>query len=253
MRFSLCIPTHRLDRRLRNTLTLIQDLDYPKNLIKINLFINGSIKNISLFEPLVDRIEILPKVLGPSEAKNKALEMSETEWSILLDGDDFLLPSSLNQYKEIIEKTPDLSVGVEFSSINFFQGNKFYPPNRADHTLFFDEQLQRAHFTAACGRPIIFRSDRRIPYDLSFGFAEERKLMVDYWAKGISTHLMSTCTYIYNMNETGIKKEPDNFSKIESIVKEIEPRIKTTSSSIFLTERDLSFIDKAFLLEKTPL
>jgi len=254
MKFSICISAHRLDRRLRNTLTLLQDLDYERKDFEICLLLNTEQESSILkFISLVDSFKRINQSLGPSRAKNEAIAMAKHEWVVLLDSDDFLVPSTLKQYQEIILKYPSIQIGYEFSSINFIQQQSFYPPDREGYAIFFQEQKDRAVKTAACGRPVLIRKSSFPQFDPAFGFAEERKLACDYWKTGKDTHIMDTISYVYNWNDTGIKKDEVALKKIEKLAQRSNPLIVVAKSSSFLTEKDKEFIQKAFLLEGVNL
>lgn len=204
MRFSICIPTHRIDNRLKRTLKSLELLDYPKHLFDICLFINGT---NDVPESGFDCVETDQLPLGPSGAKNRVVSMSRSEWIIMLDGDDFLVPSALQQYASYLHGNPEAVFVCEPSMINFIgpEGGKqaFFPAHARLYQDFFEHNLQFMERTAACGHPTLVKKSEFIPYNTGFTFAEERRLVTDYWKAGKTVHIMGTSTYVYNWNETG--------------------------------------------------
>lgn len=212
--FSICIPTHRLDKRLLNTLNSLSYLDYPREKFEICLLVNGFPEQE--FNMGCDHIKVVPALLGPSEAKNQALSLGKKDWLVLLDSDDFLVPSALKQIANYISNNSQVVLGCEFSIINFIEKNVFYPSNPQDYEAFYNANIAHAMTTAGFGRPIVFKRNERVDFDLYFNFAEERKLFIDYWNQGKMIDLMGTSTYVYNWNESGISGgKPVNFLEPE--------------------------------------
>jgi glycosyltransferase involved in cell wall biosynthesis len=203
-KFSVCIPTHRIDKRLSNTLESLKLLDYPREDYEVCLFINGvdqaTVSNC-------DWVSATTEKLGPSRAKNEAVAMAHHDWVVMLDSDDFLVPSALKQYAAFLQKEPQAVIACEFSMINYIEfGNgkiACYPPSTEDYRSFYQQAISNLAQTAACGHPTLVKKSEFVPFDAAFPFAEERKLMLDYWKQNKAVHLMGTCTYIYNWNETG--------------------------------------------------
>lgn len=210
MKFSICIPTHRVDRRLFHTLKSLESLHYPRNDYEICVMVNGTDCNLFSDEKMGmwDQLSYTPKALGPSEAKNEVFKMARHDWIVLLDSDDFLVPTALNHYSEFVKQNPGAVLGLELSVINLLgekkQKTARYPDTPDNYRRFFNTSVSTLADTSACGRPILFNKKHLLPFDKTFPFAEERKLALDYWKAGYPTHLMGTCTYIYNWNETGV-------------------------------------------------
>lgn len=206
MKFSICIPTHRVDWRLENTLKSLEMLDYPREDYEICIFLNGAPEDSKT--PKADLVVGTLSALGPSEAKNQAIKLADHEWVILVDSDDFLVPSALNHYKSFVEKNSRAVLGCELSVINFLgpAGTKeaYFPDTIENYRKFFNQTVSTMAETAACGRPILFKKSQFLPFDSSFSFAEERKLALDYWKARHPVHILGTSTYVYNWNENGV-------------------------------------------------
>lgn len=248
-KFSICIPTHRLDRRLINTLNSLSHLDYPRNLYEICLFVNNvDSTSPGLFKILgtVDKFKIEPAKLGPSISKNEALKLASGKWAILLDSDDFLVPSALNHYNEIIDNNSNLVLGCEWSVLNMMKGGIYHPDNSIDYNFFHDAQMERSIKSGAFGRPIIFNTDHLLPYSNKYSFAEERQLAIDYMVAGYTIDIMGTCTYLYNWNDSGISGgvslttlDNDEFKRcVSDIGDNIPEHIKVRSPLAFTTPND---------------
>jgi glycosyltransferase involved in cell wall biosynthesis len=208
MKFSICIPTHRVDARLKNALKSLSLSTYSRPEYEICLYVSGEYDATELKKLGCDHVYVSTETgIGPCAGKNEVLKMANYEWIVLLDSDDFLLPSALRKYQQVIERNPGMVVGYELSAVNFMgakgQKKAFYPEVVQNYKNFFSQSLEAMKQTAACGRPILIKKSDMLPFNPAIKFAEERQLAVDYWALGKPIHLMASCTYIYNWNETG--------------------------------------------------
>ena len=203
LKFSICIPTHKLTERTIRTIRALGQLDYPRNEFEVCIYLQGN-GDPTPIKDLVDRLEISPELVGVPLAKNAALNLATAPWTILLDHDDFLVPSSLHQLASVIEKTP-ITVGFEFSAINVgLLGKTTYPPNSFEYQKYYlsliHENLGRLQKTPGFGRPILFKTGLGLEFDPEVKFLEERKLYIDAWAKGIPIQMLPTLSYVYNWN-----------------------------------------------------
>lgn len=246
MDFSICLTATAINEALINTVKSLSKLDYPKENIKASLFINGPHTESELLEigSFLDWNQIIAtdESLGPSRAKNVALDMARTKWAVLLDGDDFLLPSALSQYEKIISQNPNLMVGCEYSIINKIDGNMFHPSKKEEYWAFLLAQKERALTTAACGRPILFNTKHLIPFDCQFSFGEERKLMIDYWKAGYVTHIMTTASYLYVIEMAKVKNDPQQLKTISDLCKSTNPKIEIADFNPLISKLDLEFM-----------
>lgn len=252
MKFSICIAAHREDQRLFNTLNSIRDIDYNMKDIEVCLFFNGNYENKLSLNKLLScefKLNIVDQPLGPSLAKNNAIDMASHDNVILLDSDDFLVPSSLKQFADVLTKEKDLTIGYEFSSINMIAGGYFFPPNREQYLSFFNDQLERALESCAFGRPILIRKNKFIGFDPEYEYAEERKLALDYFNRGEFITMMTTLSYVYNINETGITKDQQSLKRIKDLMTGTCISYKVIDTDSFLNDQDVLFINRVNSVE----
>lgn len=243
--FSICIPTHRIDKRLSNSLRSLTYLRYPRELIEICLLVNNVDRTTpDLLNILggVDRFEIHAEALGPSRAKNEALGLATNTWAILLDSDDFLVPSALEQYSAAIDENDSMVLGCEWSMFNLINGNLCFPDTEENYRDFHKALLGSVTENGAFGRPIIFNTRHLVPYSSKYSLAEERKLVVDYIRAGYTVNMLGTCSYIYNWNDAGISRDsnralrdrPEFQETIREIVADIPREILVRDTDKFM-------------------
>lgn len=260
-KFSIGIPTHRLDRRLRNTLFVtLNSIDYPRENFEICLFVNGDHNEALPFLPFVDKVEFDKKELGPSAAKNRVIEMATHPWVILLDSDDFLVPSALKVYDSAVQKNPQMDVAFEYSAVNFLKEKFSYPPSPVEFGAYFYTQIGLLPKTGALGHATIIRKDCPFRFDEEVKFAEERDLAVRMLTSGATPHILQSCSYVYNWNESGISSHSEtlNDEQRASLEKIRQPLEAKSPESLkfqivdlpFMTKQDREFVERTFYLEK---
>jgi len=261
-KLSVCIPTHRDDLKLYNAISSVLDQEYPRDLIDLCIFTNGlSPSTKEHFR--ANRLTQSSVAMGPSSAKNSALSMAETEYAILLDSDDMLIPSALKIYNKVLDSYPDLRVGCEFSAVNLIRrpegfGAHFHRTEEEFGSFFFNN-ISRVHETGAVGRPIIFKTEGRPPFDSDYSFSEERKLAIDLWEDKTPVHIMKTCTYVYNWNEQGITgavavadspKFTEVTQRLGAMASKVEPNVVVTEPLYLVPPPERTELARWAMLEK---
>jgi glycosyltransferase involved in cell wall biosynthesis len=277
--FSVCIPSHRNDYRLLNAVRSVREQEYPKENVEVCIFYNGVSHRGG---PAADVVATDEQALGPSNAKNRALELGSNDWLVLLDSDDTLVPSALQTYNEVLDTADDLILGCELSTVNlmhshcpydekdipgtFHTGSRVeacYPNTPSLFSSFFSDAFAKGEVTGGIGRPILFKRSERLPFNPEFFFAEERELIIRYWQEGLLTHIMPTMTYVYNWNKQGITEGTD--VQQSPIYQYIMERLASLSVGVrrnisvvdrkpeMLTKKDLDWLEHVLTVERGVL
>jgi glycosyltransferase involved in cell wall biosynthesis len=125
VRFSILMPVYNRKEYLRQAIDSVLDQTFTDyELIAVD---DGSTDgSIELLESYVDQIKILQQPhQGPEAARNKAAAIAEGEYLAFLDSDDFLFPTALATYDQVIRNfdLPPLVLGTMF----FFQDGDVFP------------------------------------------------------------------------------------------------------------------------------
>jgi len=224
--------------------------------------VNGKFEEDEIlpFKPFVDKIEFVNKPLGPSAAKNRVIGMASHPWVVLLDSDDYLVPTALLIYERAIQNHPDIDVAFEYSGINFLKSNFSYPPNSSEFNIYFWTQVGLIPQTGACGHATLVRRDCSYRFNEDVDFAEERDLAIRMWGAGGTAALLQSCTYVYNWNETGISSHSEKLTEAQkAVLDEIRKPLKSMAIEDmrfrivelpFLSKEDKVFIERIYYLEK---
>ena len=272
-KFSVCVPTHRINKRLENTLACLKNLDYLKDFYEINLFLDG-IADDSKFEG-VNTYSSIETSSGPARAKNLAIAKAKYEWVVLVDSDDFLVPSALNQLNTFLnsltqEQLDNFAIGFEPPYMTLLkskenewdlmfplksQKQEFYKennPNKKTKKDFLDLNIS--------GRPILFKKENFIEFDNKYTFAEDRKVLYDNIINNKPIWILPTMCYIFNSNIESIskginfKEDVNNLKSKEAIKKEVKKYVNSktwnpvfelfqSSDDYYLTTEDLMSLE----------
>jgi hypothetical protein len=274
--FSICIPTHRIGPRLINTLRSLEYLDYPREKIQVCVFFDG-VDPSNHFTDLIPHIDKNRFCEGPPHGvafgKNNALALGDAPWRVLLDGDDFLVPTALKQYSNWIEKHPDTQLGAELAVLNILDKEGapvcLFPSAKEQFWYFYKKTINHCLKTVGelpgFGRPILFKNDTPLRFRTNAEPLEERVYLCDLWNSGIRVDIFPGCSYLYNWNPDGVTGgTPENWLKIYNektieIRDQIGPRYKPlirvadTVEDVHPTwniEQDAPFIEKVLAWER---
>jgi len=125
VRFSILMPVYNRKEYLRQAIDSVLAQTFTDyELIAVD---DGSTDgSIELLESYVDQIKILQQHhQGPEAARNKAAAIAEGEYLAFLDSDDFLFPTALATYDQVIRNfdLPPLVLGTML----FFQDGDVFP------------------------------------------------------------------------------------------------------------------------------
>jgi len=133
VRFSILMPVYNRKEYLRQAIDSVLAQTFTDyELIAVD---DGSTDgSIELLESYVDQIKILQQHhQGPEVARNKAAAIAEGEYLVFLDSDDFLFPTALATYDQVIRNfdLPPLVLGTML----FFQDGDVFPDDTTNHPL----------------------------------------------------------------------------------------------------------------------
>lgn len=135
----------------------------------------NSIKSNSCF-PM--HVEVLPRNLGVSAARNRAIFLAKGELIAFLDSDDYWKPDKIEKQVNFLGNNPDyIGVGCSFESFDGKQVLSLFKPVRQitrDNELY--ELLCHCYITTSC---FIVKKDSLILaglFDLSLNITEDRDL-----------------------------------------------------------------------------
>lgn len=108
MKYAVIIPIFNCGNYLRFTLESLNAQTYqPDEVIIVD---DGSTDNsVEIAESYGFKV-YKQKNLGPASARNKAVELSVSDWIIFLDGDDLLEPDRIKVLNDVICNDPSLSM-----------------------------------------------------------------------------------------------------------------------------------------------
>jgi len=142
-KITVAIPIYNGEKYILETLKSIakQTLKVDQILICDNISTDNSLSIIKNFaEEHVDleiRINVNPKNIGSLKNFNKCLELSNTDFLLIIGCDDLLKPDAIEKQMQFFSKNPDVAlVGGQYNVID--QGGKFLREIRkAENTVIF--------------------------------------------------------------------------------------------------------------------
>lgn len=265
MKFSICIATDRINQRLINTLESLKDI---RGIYEICLSVEGvdpTPEQIIQLTNYAHKIQWWNDTGNVAKAKNRAIAMGDGDWKILLDADDFLLPSILQHFEGIFKAgiiSEEILYVPDFMIIKAPLAS--CPPKSVigDFKMFFIDYGMK---TGAFGRPVFFSKaiSEKSPYDEEYKMMEERGLVIKTNRDGEIQILEFPC-YIYNVNQDGMTKGTDvrtteegryyRQKAIDSIAqKALQFKVKYYESNIDYDDVDAEAISKFIEMEVSCL
>jgi len=206
---------------------------------------------------------------GPAVSKNIGLYYATGDWILMLDGDDFLIPSCLEVYTKMIP-TLKSDVIAEFLSPSLVHNNmqvtRNIPPDRTAWDDFYKFSI-RTLFSGSWKRgempirPLLIRLEGKKYYPQDYSYLEDKMLCFYYMLEERRIYLSDFCSYIVNNHpgtisaaatKWGQTTHPDivRFKRVAAninitgwIVR--EKIFEQTRTSAFFTSNDSEYIDKS--------
>jgi hypothetical protein len=169
----------------------------------------------------VDLLYLNKKAVRPSGkpgmTKNLILraasQLNLCSWVFLLDGDDFILPNTLEIYGETVFHSL-ADIVLEFNSTTLIhtpQGITFNVPQRIEDWRAQFENVMLQMSTASqwtrgniSGRPILIRTDRCKYFPEDYSYVEDRMFIMGYAMEGRPIKVSDYCGYVYNIHSGSI-------------------------------------------------
>lgn len=272
-KISVCITAQRFDLFFQRTVDSV--LSQTVKPYEVILVIDG--RSDRLLEQKVFRDIPLDWIIywtelensGPSVSKNIGLYYSTGDWILMLDGDDFLIPSCLEIYTKMIPVIKS-DVIAEFLSPalvhNNMQVTRNIPQDRTAWEDFYRFSI-RTLFSGSWKRgemairPLLIKQEGKKYYPQDYFYLEDKMLCFHYMLEERRIYLSDFCSYIVNIHPGTISSmatkwgQPTNpdiarFKKVAAninitgwIVR--EKIFEQTRSSAFLTPNDNEYIDKS--------
>jgi glycosyltransferase involved in cell wall biosynthesis len=112
---SVVIPVYNLEHYIGTTIdSVLNQTVLPDEVIIVD---DGSTDNsISVIEEYINKSPdnfirlVRQKNSGPGAARNRGIEVAQSEWIAFLDGDDIWLPEKINMIRKAISQYPDISI-----------------------------------------------------------------------------------------------------------------------------------------------
>ena len=112
---SVVIPVYNLEHYIGTTIdSVLNQTVLPDEVIIVD---DGSTDNsISVIEEYINKNPdnfirlVRQKNSGPGAARNRGIEVAQSEWIAFLDGDDIWLPEKINMIRKAISQYPDISI-----------------------------------------------------------------------------------------------------------------------------------------------
>jgi glycosyltransferase involved in cell wall biosynthesis len=205
---------------------------------------------------------------GPAMPRNLAMYHATGDWILILDGDDFLVPSCIESYLKILPHiTADMVAEFPVHALSH-QGSfvvKNMPPDRnawnevvrAGTKMLMAAGWKRGELPI---RPILIKNEGKKYYPIDFYYLEDKVLIFQYMLEERRIVLSDYCGYIRNLHPRSftntlvswgmLAKDVARLRKIASNMnfanwtlrdKVLEP----WKSHLYLTDEDKIYIDES--------
>lgn len=205
---------------------------------------------------------------GPAMARNTGMYHATSDWILILDGDDFLVPSCIESYLKII---PHIKADMvaEFQVHNVVHKGLYVSKNMPPDRNSWNEVVRVGTKTLITGnwkrgelpvRPILIRNEGKKYYPIDYYYLEDKVLIFYYMMEERRIVLSDYCGYIRNLHPKAftyalsgwgmLAKDEARFRKIANNIninnwtlrdKVFEP----WRSHLYLTDEDKEYIDSA--------
>jgi len=272
LKISVCITTQRFDFFFRRAVDSV--LSQVVKPYEVLIIVDGI--SAQLLEPkTLNDIPLDWQIYwtemensGPAVPRNVGLWYATGDWVLMLDGDDFLVPSCLEVYSKVIPSLKS-EVVAEFLSPALVHSNLIVTrnlPSDRDSWDYFYKYNMRTLFSGSWKRgelpirPLLIKREGKKYYPQDYTFLEDKMLCFYYMLEERKIYLSDFCSYIANhhpgtlttsVTRQGQPVHPDivrlkrvaaNINVTGWIVK--EKIFEQTRSSAFFTPNDLEYIDK---------
>lgn len=242
---TICITAHRYDNLFRRAVHSVKH--QTKEPYEVVLVIDSRSTDANRKEwtsDLPDTWKIIwteQEDSGPSAVRNMGMYVASGDWILLLDGDDFLVPSCLDFYSKLIRNTHG-DVVAEFTTGALFHASptvitKQIPPDKDSwnevvklHTkTIFSGVWKKGEFPL---RPLLIKNLGKKYFPLDYSFMEDKILLLQYMLEERKIVLSDFLGYIANLHPKSLtaKYRQRGFGPHFD-----EIRFRRTASNIYIT------------------
>lgn len=269
---TVCVTTHRLDVLFRRALHSIKQQKMPAD--EVVVVIDGlswKFQEEKIIKDLPPDWKLLwteSENSGAAMPRNLGMYAATSDWILILDGDDFLVPSCIDSYLKIVPHIKSDMV-VEFPvHALYHQGifvTKNMPPDRASWVEvvrigtkgLLTNTWKRGDLPI---RPLLIRNEVKKYYPIDFYYHEDKVLILQYMLEERRIIISDYCGYIRNIHPRSftaalaswgmIAKDDLRFKKIAANMnfgnwtlrdKIFEP----WKSHLYLTDEDRAYIEES--------
>lgn len=269
---TVCIVAHRLDLLFRRAIhSVSRQLTPPDEVVLVIDGFSWKMKDEKIFGDIPSDWKIVwteNENSGPSMPRNTGMYSSTSDWILILDGDDFLVPSCIDAYMKVLPHiTSEIVAEFQVHSL-VHQGlyvTKNMPPDR---NSWNDVVRSGTKFILSSGwrrgdlpiRPFIIRNENKKYYPIDFFYLEDKALLFYYMMEERRILLSDYCGYVRNIHPKSFSSSLLGWgisSRDESRIKKIANNININNwtlrdkifdpwkSHLYLTDDDRSYIDES--------
>ena len=108
---SIITPTYNCERHIKECLESVASQNLSEKVQHYVIDGGSTDQTIDIVKKYSDVIYVSEKDEGQSDAFNKGIKLANTDWIVILDGDDIMMPGSLEAYIKMTKKNPDIIYG----------------------------------------------------------------------------------------------------------------------------------------------
>lgn len=267
---TVCIVAHRLDLLFRRAVHSIERQFIPPD--EVVLVVDGfswKMKDEKILAEIPSDWKIVwteNENSGPSMPRNTGMYSATSDWILILDGDDFLVPSCIESYMKILPHI-NAEVVAEFQVHSLIHQNLYVTKNMPpDRNSWNDVVRSGTKFLISSGwrrgeipiRPFIIRNENKKYYPIDFFYLEDKALLLYYMMEERKILLSDYCGYVRNIHPKSFSSSLLGWgisSRDEMRIKKIANNININNwtlrdkifdpwkSHIYLSDDDKSYIE----------
>jgi glycosyltransferase involved in cell wall biosynthesis len=271
-KITVTITTHRFDLLFRRALHSVKNQKIPPDEVIVAIDgLSWKLQNEAIVKEIPEDWKIVwteSENSGPAMPRNLAMYHASGDWILILDGDDFLVPSCIESYLKILPHI-NADVVAEFPAHSLSHCGIFVSKNMPPDRNAWNEVVRagtKGLITAGWKRgdlplrPMFIKNEGKKYYPIDFYCMEDKVLIFSYMLEERRIVVSDYCGYIRNVHPRcfstdlmtwGIyQKDSARFKKIAANInfanwtlrdKIIEP----WKSHLYLSDLDRAYIDES--------
>lgn len=269
-KITICVVAHHMDVLFRRALHSIKYQRVPAD--EVVVVIDGlswKLQNEKIIKDLPTDWKLVwteNENSGPAMPRNMGMYHATGDWILILDGDDFLVPSCVESYLKILPYIKGDMV-TEFTAHNLVHQGIYVSKNMPPDRNSWNDVVRigtKSLLTAAWKRgelpvrPVFIKNENKKYYPIDFYCLEDKVLIFQYMLEERRIVLSDYCGYVRNIHPKSFTnallswglagKDEARFKKIASNININNWTLRdkvfdSWKSYLYLTDEDREYID----------